>query len=204
MRRKDLDLLYEPEIERLLTKNRKQNKARKGKKKEKQHKNIIIEDFEVESQEEYIEETMANAREQTSEDLTAPNVNGCGSSVAQPNIAVNNFEIKPALTQLVRAEQFGGLEEDDPNQHIHNFLQICGTIKINGVPDDAIRLRLFEFSLRNEAKMWLQSFPIGYFTNWNDLVTCFLSQYFPPEKYNHFRAEISCFKQKEGESISEA
>ena len=91
-------------------------------------------------------------RRVTLEDLTSPNMEGCGSSIVPPTVPANNFEIKPALIQLIRAEQFGGMEEEDPNQHIHNFLQICGTIKMNGVPEDAIKLSLFEFSLKGEAK----------------------------------------------------
>ena len=137
------------------------------------------------------------------QDLTTPS-GSSGSSIAPPPFPANNFEIKPALTQLVRAEQFSGLEEEDPNEHINNFLTICGTIKMNGVPDEAIRMRLFEFSLRNEAKLWLQSYPQGYFTGLEQLVTAFMQQYFPPDKYNYFRSAISCFSQREGETISEA
>jgi hypothetical protein len=90
-------------------------------------------------------------------------------------IAANNFEIKPALTQLVRGEQFGGREEEDPNHHIYKFLQICGTTRINGVSDAAINLRLFLFSLKDEALDWLKSQPIGSIATWEDLVSKFLS-----------------------------
>jgi hypothetical protein len=68
------------------------------------------------------EEIMAEIREMTLEQLTTPNVNWCGSSITPLDVAENNFETKVALTQQVRVEKFGGLEEEDPNQHIHNFL----------------------------------------------------------------------------------
>ena len=48
--------------------------------------------------------------------------------------------------------QFRGLANDYPNLHIANFLEICDTFKHNGVTDDAIRLRLFPFSLNNKDK----------------------------------------------------
>ena len=62
---------------------------------------------------------------------------------------------------------------------------------MNGVPDDAIRLRLFEFSLKGEAKMWIQSFPLGYFTTWDALVNTFLAQYFPMRTWLRSRTKKS-------------
>jgi hypothetical protein len=55
--------------------------------------------------------------------------------------------------------QFYGLPNDDPNAHIASFMESCDTFKHNGVTDDAIRLRLFPFSLRDRAKNWLNSMP---------------------------------------------
>ena len=45
------------------------------------------------------------------------------------------------------------------------FLDICDMFKVNGVPDDAIRLRLFLFSLKDKAREWLKSLPAGSITN---------------------------------------
>ena len=48
--------------------------------------------------------------------------------------------------------QFHGLPSEDPNLHIAYFLDIYDMFKVNGVPDDAIRLRLFSFSLKDLAR----------------------------------------------------
>ena len=53
---------------------------------------------------------------------------------------------------MIQANQFGGSQAEDLNAHIASFLEICDTFKHNGITDDAIRLRLFPFSLRDKAK----------------------------------------------------
>lgn len=41
---------------------------------------------------------------------------------------------------MVQQEQFGGGSAEDPHAHLANYLEICDTIKMNGVSDDAIQL----------------------------------------------------------------
>ncbi|XP_061374796.1 uncharacterized protein LOC133317020 [Gastrolobium bilobum] len=82
-------------------------------------------------------------------------------SVVRPTVEPNNFELKPALVQLVQKEQFAGTSSEDPYLHIENFLLFSDTVKINGVTRDAILLRLFTHSLKDDARRWLQSLPQG-------------------------------------------
>ncbi|KAK8933617.1 hypothetical protein KSP39_PZI015946 [Platanthera zijinensis] len=131
------------------------------------------------NQEEVVQRTMSH--------YARPNLEGTESSIVRPAIANNNFELKPSIIQMVQQYvQFDGLQDEDPNLHIANFLEICDTFKINGVSDDAIRLRLFPFSLRTKAKQWLSSLPRGSITTWNTLTEKFLSRYFPPPKLLSF------------------
>ena len=96
---------------------------------------------------------------------------GTESSIARPVVAANNFEIKSAIIQMIQQSiQFCGLPNEDPNAHIAEFLYLCDTFKHNGVSDDAIRLRLFPFSLRDKAKGWLNSLPTGSITTWDVMV----------------------------------
>ena len=100
--------------------------------------------------------------------------------------------------------QFGGLANDDPNAHITNFLEICDTIKINGASEDAIRLRLFPFSLKDKAKVWLNSKAPNSFATWAALSQAFLSKYFSPSMTAKLRNDITIFVQHNDESLYEA
>jgi len=52
---------------------------------------------------------------------------------------------------------FYGLNNEDPYKHLDEFLEICTTVKIQNLTDDALKLRLFPFSLKDRAKQWLNS-----------------------------------------------
>ena len=76
------------------------------------------------------------------------------SSILNPIIPANNFKLKPSLLQLLQPNQFTGLATDNPNQHLKVFIQLADTFKTNGATPEAIRLRLFPFSLRDKARSW--------------------------------------------------
>ena len=92
-------------------------------------------------------------------DFAMPDISGSFRGIVTPAIANNNFKIKPSIIQMVQNNQFGGLQGEDPYAHILTFLNVCATFKINGVTDDAMRLRLFPFSVRDKAQLWLASLP---------------------------------------------
>ena len=82
---------------------------------------------------------------------------GCPSSVTppmirRPAIQYNNFKLKSITLLLLQGIQFHGLTHEDPNAHILNFLEVCDIVKYKGVSNDAIWLRLFQFSLKDEGK----------------------------------------------------
>ena len=81
---------------------------------------------------------------------------------------------------------------------------MCDTVKYNGVSDNAIRLRLFTFSLKYKEKLWLNSEPPDSITSWDILVHKFLSKLFPLAQAAKMRIEIHNFAQYEGETFCEA
>jgi len=88
-------------------------------------------------------------------DYALPQASGITSSIVNPTVEANHFELSPALITFVEQDNFGGHPSDNPNVHFRKFLAKCDTIKLNGVTTDAIRLRLFPFSLRDRASDWL-------------------------------------------------
>ena len=88
--------------------------------------------------------------------------------------------------------------------HLTNFIEVCDTVKYNGVTEEVLRLRLFSLSLGDIAKHWLTSQPSDSITSWNDLVQKFLKKFFPPRKISQLVQEINTFGQLEGESLAEA
>ena len=147
---------------------------------------------------------MAEGDHKVLRDYALPQTPGITSSIVSPAVEANNFDLSPALISFVEQEQFGGHPSENPNAHLHKFLAKCKTIKINGASADAIRLRLFPFSLRDRASDWLQNREPNSFTTWEMLSKAFLSKYFPPGKTAKLRTEITSFFQRDGESVYEA
>ena len=114
-------------------------------------------------------------------DFTLPRAANIKPGIVPPPIAANNFEIKATLINMVQQQQFGGLPSEDPHLHLAIFLPCCDTFKANGVTDDAIRLRLFPFSLRDRARAWIHSIPADSIKTWDELTDVFLAKYFPTE-----------------------
>ena len=136
-------------------------------------------------------------------DYFKPVVDKYYSGIAFKPVNVS-FELRPSLINLVQQNQFGGSPIEDANVHLRTFLDIADTVRINGVPQDTVRLRLFSFSLRDKARDWLQSLPLGSIQTWEQLATKFLERYFPPAKSVQLRSAISTFQQLEIENLYEA
>ncbi|GJW83563.1 reverse transcriptase domain-containing protein [Tanacetum coccineum] len=112
--------------------------------------------------------------------------------------------LKHGLLNLVTSNQFYRFEKEDPHAHIRWFNKITSTIKYRDVPNSPIKLMLFPFSIEGAARIWLEKEPPRSFLTWEDLVSKFINQFFPPSKTTNLRNEITNFQQRFDESFCEA
>jgi hypothetical protein len=82
----------------------------------------------------------------------------------QVDLGDAQFELKPALINMVQANPFCGKPHEDANAHLQHFMEVCGTIAIKGVTADSIRLCLSLFSLVGKVKQW-------FYTHSDDVTT---------------------------------
>ncbi|GJT67270.1 reverse transcriptase domain-containing protein [Tanacetum coccineum] len=147
---------------------------------------------------------VAPMAERTMEELLRAPTEGYGEAIVLPEINADHFEIKTNLLQLVQANPFHGYERENPHAHINSFKRITSTLRFRDVPNDVIKLMMFPYSLEGNARLWYEKEPPNSILTWEDLVTKFVNQFFPPSKTTHLKNEISRFTQKFEETFSEA
>nr|GEW39244.1 DNA-directed DNA polymerase [Tanacetum cinerariifolium] len=144
------------------------------------------------------------AENQTMAQLLQASTDGYEDAIVIPEIAATNFELKHDLINLVQNKQFFGHEKEDPHAHLRYFNKISSTMRVSNVPNSTIKLMLFPFSLEGAARIWLEKEPPRSILTWEDLVSKFINQFFPPSKTTNLRNEITRFQQRLDESFSEA
>ncbi|GJY40491.1 reverse transcriptase domain-containing protein [Tanacetum coccineum] len=146
--------------------------------------------------------TMADTR--TMAHLLQAPTEGYEDAIVVPEITADNFELKHGLLTLVQNKQFFRLDKEDPHAHIHYFNNITSTIKFPNVTSTSVKLMLFPFSLEGAARIWLEKEPTRSILTWDDLVSKFINQFFPPSKTTNLHNEIIRFQQRFDESFYEA
>ncbi|GJS78190.1 MAK10-like protein [Tanacetum coccineum] len=137
-------------------------------------------------------------------DYSKPSHEGYRNTIELPD--GNN--VVPLRSDTIRLVQNGcsfyGLRSEDPNQHLKDFLKLVDSLDLDVANRERTRLRLFQFSLRDQASNWLERLATRSISTWEDLTTRFLAQFFPPRRTSKLRNDILMFQQHQGESLSEA
>ncbi|GJV81491.1 hypothetical protein Tco_1517361 [Tanacetum coccineum] len=71
---------------------------------------------------------VAPMAERIMEELLRAPTEGYGEAIVFPEINADHFEIKTNLLQLVQANPFHGLENENPHAHINSFKRITSTL----------------------------------------------------------------------------
>nr|GEX87606.1 reverse transcriptase domain-containing protein [Tanacetum cinerariifolium] len=147
-------------------------------------------------------DTMADQR--TMAELLHAATEGYAEAIVVPSILAEQFELKHSLINMMTLGQFFELKKDNPHDHIRWFNKITSTIKYKDVPNSTIKLMLFPFSLEGAARRWLEKEPSLSIHTWEDLVSEFINEFFPPSRTTNLRNKISNFQQRFDESFHEA
>nr|GEZ76729.1 hypothetical protein [Tanacetum cinerariifolium] len=86
---------------------------------------------------------------------------GYAEAIVVHPILAEQFELKHSLINMMTSEQFFGLVKDNPHDHIR------------------------------AARRWLEKEPPRPITTWEDLVSKFINEFFPPSRTTSLRNEIS-------------
>ncbi|GJT65351.1 reverse transcriptase domain-containing protein [Tanacetum coccineum] len=144
------------------------------------------------------------ADQRTMAELLQVPIEGYGDAIVIPTILAENFELKLGLLNLVTSKQFYKFKKEDPHAYIRWFNKITSTIEYRDVPNSLIKLMLFPFSIEGAAQIWLEIEPPRSILTWEDLVSKYINQFFPPSKTTNLRNEITNFQQRFDESFCEA
>ncbi|GKF11939.1 hypothetical protein Tco_0049865 [Tanacetum coccineum] len=108
-------------------------------------------------------------------DYSKPSHEGCRNTIELPE-GINVVPLRSDTIWLVQnGYSFYELRSEDPNQHLKDFLKLVDSFDLNSDNRERTRLRLSEFSLRDQARNWLERLPAGYISTWDDLTTRFLA-----------------------------
>nr|GEU42878.1 hypothetical protein [Tanacetum cinerariifolium] len=119
---------------------------------------------------------------------------------AAANGFVSNFKIQPNLIEILPV--FRGYKE--PYAHLREFFSIADTYQVNNTTKDRVRLHLFPFSLKDQAKAWFTSLEPGSIHSWFEMQSAFLDEFYSISKTAAIRNKIKSFRQIPGEQFHEA
>ncbi|XP_071739402.1 uncharacterized protein [Rutidosis leptorrhynchoides] len=90
------------------------------------------------------------------------------------------------------------------NGHAITQLVVDKVYEIAQVLDTVIYLRVFPWSLKDDAKDWLESLPEGEIDSWTTMEDRFLQRFFPASKAAKLQSDINHFVQKSNETLYDA
>ena len=91
------------------------------------------------------------------------------------------------------------MENENPYTHIRDFEEVCTTFKEGMMDMDLLKLKAFPLTLKDKAKIWLNSLRPRTIRNWAELQAEFLKKFFSTHKTNNLKRQIYTFAAQDGE-----
>ena len=105
--------------------------------------------------------------------------------------------VRPYLVPLLPT--YHGMENENPYTHIRDFEEVCTTFKEGMIDMDLLKLKAFPLTLKDKAKIWLNSLRPRTIRNWAELQAEFLKKFFSAHKTNNLKRQVYTFAAKDGE-----
>ena len=104
---------------------------------------------------------------------------------------IEDVVIRPYLVPLLPT--FHGIKNENPYTHIREFEEVCTTFKEGETDMELLKLKTFPLTLKDKAKIWLNSRRPRTIRNWAELQTEFLKKFFSAHRINNLKRWIYAF-----------
>ena len=112
------------------------------------------------------------------------------SCIKLPEANGNNFELKPQYISML--PKFHGMDSEDIYIFLTEFEEVCAMFKIQQLSEDAIKLRFIPFSLKDNAKKWMNSLETNSIT-WQEFKDVFQKKFFRDIKLLNSEVKLTSF-----------
>ena len=111
----------------------------------------------------------------------------------------DDVAVRPYLVPLLPT--YHGMENKNPYTHLRDFEEVCTTFKEGMMDMDFLKLKAFPLTLKDKAKIWLNSLRPRTIRNWAELQAEFLKKFFSAHKTNNLKRQIYTFAAHDGEKF---
>ena len=96
---------------------------------------------------------------------------------------------------------YHGMENENPYTHLRDFEEVWTTFKEGMMDMDLLKLKAFPLTLKDKAKIWLNSLRPRTIRTWAELQAEFLKKFFSATKTNNLKRQIYTFAAHDGEKF---
>ena len=93
------------------------------------------------------------------------------------------------------------MEGENPYSHISEFEEVCNTFKEDISIIDLLRMKFFPLTLKDKAKIWVNSLRPRTIKDWGDMQAEVLKKFFSTHKTNTLKRQIYAFAAQENEKF---